>query len=265
MPEREFKRTLTARTAEEYSQQLSNLEEKISSIRKDISYFDAYNITQGIFDKNQLSAAIAALPPGSALVVNFQDNYKLGGREYKTGDVVLRTINGEEVYISSQVGGTYYPYKLTKNDSDGNYKMTFKYIESKPAEGDIKIDDLKIEGDTYIAETPTQTIEFPVQTAAEMLGGAYSRECLFKFNSINNKVTPQGDELNTTPNQYEFPQSSVGDCLIQPLVRFIIKDDGDKMVEELELEYALSKNDEEEKWVIALTDYPYMDFWVVVK
>jgi hypothetical protein len=37
------------------------------------------------------------------------------------------------------------------------------------------------------------------------------------------------------------------------------------MVEELELEYALSKNEEDEKWVIALTDYPYMDFWVVVK
>jgi hypothetical protein len=249
MPEREFKRNITATTSSEYSEKLSYLEEKINAIRKDISYFDAYNITQGISDKNQLSAAIAALPPGSALVVNFQDTYKLGGREYKTGDVVLRTINGEEVYISSQVGGTYYPYQLTKDGSDDTYKLTFKYIESKPTAGQAGITSGKDDkgNDTWTATIPTQEIAFPVQTAAEAIGGAYSRECLFKFNNTNNKVIPQGDELNTTPNQYEFPQSSVDDCLIQPLVRFIIKDDDDKMVEELELEYALSKNEEDEK------------------
>ena len=253
MPERNFKRSLTATTPGEYSEQLSLLAEKISSIRKDISYFDTYNITQSVSDKNQLSAAIAALPPGSALVVNFQDHYMLGGREYKTGDVVLRTINGEEVYISSQVGGTYYPHILSK--SENGYELTFSYIESKPQEGDrtaVKNDN----NNTWSVDVPAQNITFPVQEAGEVVGAAYSQECMFNYEL-------EMFDGQITTNEYIFEKKEIEGCIIQPLIRFIIKDNDGKMVEELELEYGLATVSN--NWVIILDDYPNINFWVVIK
>ena len=89
----------------EFSTRLNELNNKIDSVKKQITYLDVYNIIDTVTDKNTFNAKVNALMNNSSLVINttpFFVNNKL----YKTGDIILKNNYGDIVHIKSQIPST---------------------------------------------------------------------------------------------------------------------------------------------------------------
>lgn len=247
MPTQSFKRSYSATTKEEFSDSLSELATNINQIQKEISYLDVYNITVAVSDPTQLESTISSLAPGSALVVNFTTKYASGNRVYKMGDVVLKTALGEEVYISSQVGGTYFPAQITQTDN--SYTVLFQYYESQPQVGTTTL----TVGESWDEnEAPYEKIVFDLNGAQEE-GPCYGflqtipdNSSTFSFNSVF--YTPEGG--SSTP--------------IEPMIKFFIGEDEYTITEEIELEYSISFSDSSKKWTVSV-EKPAITLYCVVK
>lgn len=252
MPTQRFKRSYSAATSEDFSKHLSDLSESISEIQKEISYLDVYNITVAVSDPSQLESTISALAPGSALVVNFTTSYVSGGRTYKMGDVVLKTVLGEEVFISSQVGGTYFPAKITKNGN--NFTLLFQYYGSQPVEGEITT--LNLNEDWEENQPPTKEIQFNLEnTTTESMYYGFIEELPLNKSSFSFKAS-----------KYTDPETKQ-EILVEPMLKFFIGSSKTSVTEEIEFSYSLVYDNT--NWVVTIADdknpRPKMTVYCVVK
>lgn len=112
-----------------YGQALETLNTKLDTIKKQISYFDSYNITEAVSDSSMFSNQINSLPSNEALVINCSP-FIYNSESFAPGDIVLKLSSGQIVHIKSLTGGVYYPSKMTANAGDKKSTYTVQYTFS---------------------------------------------------------------------------------------------------------------------------------------
>ena len=132
MPKQTFTPDTVVRTSSTYSEMLSALESKIDSVKREISYFDVYNITTVTTDPDAFPAQISALPFGQSLVINTESSFNHNQVLYNRGDILLKLNTGQLVHIKSQTGGIYYPSNITT--VDGAYALEYSYSSAAPVD-----------------------------------------------------------------------------------------------------------------------------------
>ena len=125
-----------ATDASAYQQRLNDLDKKIASVKKNITYLDALNITDAVISKENFAAQVNALVPNSSLVINTEP-FNENGENYNRGDVILKDANDTVHHIPGQQGGLYYPTSVTQNGA--NYNINYKFTPVEPTNGDISI------------------------------------------------------------------------------------------------------------------------------
>ena len=125
-----------AAEASAYQQRLNDLDKKITSVKKNITYLDALNITDAVISKENFAAQVNALVPNSSLVINTEP-FNENGENYNRGDVILKDANDTVHHIPGQQGGLYYPTSVTQNET--NYNINYKFTPVEPTNGDISV------------------------------------------------------------------------------------------------------------------------------
>lgn len=116
-------------TDSEYGQVLNQLNTKLDSLKKQVSYFDFYNITGAVTNIDAFSAQLNNLPLNQSLVINTPP-FNYNNENYAPGDVVVKNHLGEVYHIKSQTGGVFYPQKI--EGSSGYYTIHFGFSGSAP-------------------------------------------------------------------------------------------------------------------------------------
>lgn len=119
------------RNAADFQTQIDNLNTKLDSVAKNLTYFDFYNIVDVTVNKNNFSAQVNALTPNTSLIIN-SEPFFLNNVYYNTGDIIFKSSNSNIVHIKAQTGGIYYPYKITKSNESDSYSIEYKYTSTQP-------------------------------------------------------------------------------------------------------------------------------------
>lgn len=208
---------------EGYGKALRTLHEEISTINKNITYLDVYNIVDVVTDKINFSAQVGKLGVNSALIINAQP-FSENSVNYNTGDIIYKTSTGNVIHIRAQAGGIYYPKNI--DQKDGGLSITYAYASSTldgdyPGEGEKEIG-------------PYQTIEFSNlqnQTSNTNIYGLW-----IPYNEDNKELAGLKDENGN---------------LIQPQIQFWLVNDNSP-AEQIFIDYSLKTNGD--NWVVELSD-----------
>lgn len=121
---------------------LEHLNRKLSAVRKTITAWDTYKITEVVIEKELLAGKIQGLPLNSSLVVNTSEPVYLNGKTYQLGDIVFKDINGNLHQIKSAPSGFFYPSNITMTGSDSNtIKIDYSFFAgSQPSLSEQTID-----------------------------------------------------------------------------------------------------------------------------
>ena len=232
-----------AANAADFQTQIDNLNTKLNSVAKNLTYFDFYNIVDVTVNKNNFSAQVNALIPNTSLIIN-SEPFFLNDVYYNTGDIIFKSSNSNIVHIKAQTGGIYYPNKITL--SDNSYSIQYKYTSTQPETNTIKDIDVSIEGQT--AGGAAYTINFNKITNSNQ-GSIYGlwrefNDGIFDIYYKNNQNNP--------------------DNRIQPYIKFYLYDkENNKGPEEVCLDYKLKV--ENDKWKVEIVDGIPANLWIKVK
>lgn len=127
-----FTQRFSVGNPEDYKRALEELYSKISSVKKDISYLDIYNITQVCVDKNKFASQMNTLTPNSSLVIN-TEGFQYNNEYYETGDIMLKLASGQVIHVKAQTGGVFVP-KSVKENGD-NLTLTYEFSTEIPQDG----------------------------------------------------------------------------------------------------------------------------------
>ena len=127
-----FSKPFSVNNPEDYKQALEELYSKISSVKKDISYLDIYNITQVCVDKNKFASQMNTLTPNSSLVIN-TEGFQYNNEYYETGDIMLKLANGQIIHVKAQTGGVFVPKSV--QESGKNLTLTYEFSTEIPQDG----------------------------------------------------------------------------------------------------------------------------------
>lgn len=220
-----------------YGEALTQLNNKLESIKKNVSYFDFYNITSAVTNIDTFSAQLNNLPVNESLVINtppFHYNHE----NYSTGDVIIKNHLGEVFHIKSQTGGVFYPQKI--EGSNGSYVIHFGFSGSAPT--------LPESNNIKKAEDGTITYDSSAPFAIDMkYAGLQSIESSSIY-GIWQKLT-----YNTNNAVYicSFPIAKIGSSIINPSLQFYLcKASSDIPEEQIYIEYNLSRN--ETQWTVSV-------------
>lgn len=142
-----------------FQKNLELLNDRIYAIHKQLTYWDLYKITTSVNNSSDFEAIVAALAPGEACVINtntFTTGLGDSTQSFSRGDVIVKTIDNELIYIPTINSGIYYPAKLSRGTSENviTYQLDFNYSKTMPSSG-ITSKELDQE-----VTNPTQTISF---------------------------------------------------------------------------------------------------------
>lgn len=213
--------------ASQFKEALEVIHDELHKVTKNITYLDAYNITDVVVDSAKFNAQIAALEINSALVINSQPFF-YNGVSYNTGDVILKMNSGETVHIKAQPGGIFYPSKISR-DSNGNYSISYTYSKAAPVDGTQKTTTVGTD-----ITNPYETISFTNLSASDV----NSSYVYGVWASLKNLDLPI----------YYFNNSE-----ITPQIQFwLVKKENETItpIEELSIEYTLTKSNS--KWLIVI-------------
>ena len=144
-----------ATNARDFQTQIDNLNTKLDSVAKNLTYFDFYNIVDVTVNKNNFSAQVNALTPNTSLIIN-SEPFFLNDVHYNTGDIIFKSSNSNIVHIKAQTGGIYYPNKITFENN--SYSIEYKYTPTQPVTGSSTDVDVLIEDQA--ADGAAETIKF---------------------------------------------------------------------------------------------------------
>ena len=220
-----------AANAADFQTQIDNLNTKLNSVAKNLTYFDFYNIVDVNVNKNNFSAQVNALTPNTSLIIN-SEPFFLNDVYYNTGDIIFKSSNSNIVHIKAQTGGIYYPNKITFENN--SYSIEYKYTPTQPVTGSSTDVDISIEDQA--ANGAAETIKFNGLTthAPSTIYGLWK-----KFTS-------------------SFPACKKDGNVIQPYIKFYLYDKEDKITpEEICLDYSLTcqnENTDNPTWNIKIND-----------
>lgn len=154
-----FMRGQTSYNLDSFKQDVEFLTRKMEAVRKTLSIWESYRITEVAFNRDELEYKLGALPPNSGLVVNFEaDDVTIGDKQYSQGDVVFTDYIGNQYILKSFSGGYYYPYQIKPADTPGVYQIFYAYTTAAPVPGTITLA-------TTTLQTPYQEIQIELKEA----------------------------------------------------------------------------------------------------
>lgn len=233
-----------AKTDESFQNQINILNNKVDSVAKNLTYFDFYNITSVVTEKQNFSTQVTNLMPNSSLVINCEPFF-INDEHYNTGDIVFKTSNSTIAHIKAQTGGIYYPTKISKNSNDNSFSLTYKYSSSRPNTNTSDAVDINNDNrPANMASTITFTgLKTETESSIYGLWGPYVS--LQSFNAFIKDGT-----------------------LIQPYIKFYFYDG--KSQEEVSVDYIIEldeTNPEDKKWKVSFPDNQIKtaNIWMKVK
>ena len=230
--------------ARDFQTQIDNLNTKLDSVAKNLTYFDFYNIVDVTVNKNNFNAQVNALTPNTSLIIN-SEPFFLNNVYYNTGDIIFKSSNSNIVHIKAQTGGIYYPYKISLVDN--SYSIQYKYTSTQPAVGTEKTTGVSTQGVDHIIDNAAYTITFNGLINSDQ-GNIYGL-----WREFNDGIF----DIYYKDNQYNQ------DNIIQPYIKFYLYDkENNKGPEEVYLDYKLKV--ENDKWKIEIDSAP-TNLWMKVK
>lgn len=134
-----FKKKWDINSSTNYKEALDDIYTAINKVKKNITYYDVYNIVETVVSHENFAAQRNALTPNSSLIIN-TDPFTEGDVDYSRGDVVLKNANGDYINIKAQTGGVYYPCQITKMDNSEVYNLTYSYAPNTPTLSETSVD-----------------------------------------------------------------------------------------------------------------------------
>lgn len=184
----------SANTIEKITRNIEIINNRLSKIQKQLTYWDLYKMATQVRDPSELNSKFASLVPGQSLVINcytFSDN----NTEYHLGDVVVKDLDGEAIKIDALATGIYVP--TLSADSNNNITITYAYSNTIPQDQDVKtlsIDkgnasDSNIYGYYYNIQNRQTPIEFAIYSYTDASSNTVNIMPVVKFyihNADNN-------------------------------------------------------------------------------
>ena len=219
--------------ARDFQTQIDNLNTKLDSVAKNLTYFDFYNIVDVTVNKNNFSAQVNALTPNTSLIIN-SEPFFLNNVYYNTGDIIFKSSNSNIVHIKAQTGGIYYPNKITFENN--SYSIEYKYTSTQPVTGTEENVDVSTDNEEHTANGAAYTINFHKLTNS-------------------NQGTIYGLWQKFTNS---FPVYKKDGTVIQPYIKFYLCDGTNNTnYEEICLDYSLTcqnENTDNPTWNIEISD-----------
>lgn len=115
---------------------LQEIDKKLHDIKKEITYWDVYNISTAVYTKEEFENKVTNLNINSSLVINttsFNAMFNGKNTDFYSGDIVIRLKDGSYNHIKAANTGTYIP---TITDGNGeatnsnttNLQITYNYV-----------------------------------------------------------------------------------------------------------------------------------------
>lgn len=127
-------------TTEGLSTALNYLNNKVDSVRKTVSFWDAYQIYGVLEQENTMAAQLTQLPNNSSVVnnmaspFNWIDSHNEEHTLYR-GDILFKDYLGEVHLIPSTNKGVYKPIAITQNEPNtNNFTITYSYSNDVTSE-----------------------------------------------------------------------------------------------------------------------------------
>lgn len=180
-----------AQNIHQLNDNLVAIDNHLYALRKELSYWNLYEISYSVDNADAFSQTLASLAPGEALIINLDGVFNYEGEQYTRGDVVLRLTDGTYTTIKAAMTGFYYPSKVEQVGK--NFKLTYAYY------GDGQQPNT---GEHGLSSTPlsqpyeTEFFSIPVASAADsfMYGIRYDMSATdtYTFTAVkhNNNVIP---------------------------------------------------------------------------
>lgn len=122
----------TAYNATLLKQDLEFLSNKLESVRKTITSWDAYHISQVVTTEEELQTGLSSLMENSSLLVNIPSSTRIGDRTYAMGDIVYCDLNRNQHIINSLPNGFYYPSSIKTEPNSNNITLQWNYSITTP-------------------------------------------------------------------------------------------------------------------------------------
>ena len=111
---------------------LNNLNEKLNSVTREVSFWDVYNITQVLLSDNDILSKLPLLNIGEGAIVN-ANMLSEGSEIHYRGDLAYRKSDGQLIWIPAENKGIYTP----SISLEGNQlKLTYSYSSDIPDQGE---------------------------------------------------------------------------------------------------------------------------------
>ena len=99
-------------TAQDFASSMEKIDNKLNEIKKEITYWDVYNISSAITSPEVFDSKIANLEINNSAVINttyFKRNFQGIETEFHSGDVIIRLKDGSYQHIKAANAGVYVP------------------------------------------------------------------------------------------------------------------------------------------------------------
>ena len=181
--------------AQTFGSALQQIDNKLNDIKKEITYWDVYNISSAVYNKEEFENKVANLNINSSLVINttsFNATFNGEDTDFHSGDIVIRLKDGSDQHIKAANAGVYVP---TITDDSGettdadttNLKITYNYVTTVT-------DDKKEISATIKTLTGTNS-----QMYGYSIPGTYdSQTKKFSFDIVYQKKYDNGNLVNDT-------------------------------------------------------------------
>lgn len=121
--------------ASTFGSALQQIDNKLHDIKKEITYWDVYNISTAVYNKEEFKNKVANLNVNSSLVINttsFNATFNGEDTDFHSGDIIIRLKDGSDQHIKAANAGVYVPTITDDNgettDTDTtNLKITYNY------------------------------------------------------------------------------------------------------------------------------------------
>lgn len=124
--------------AQTFGLALEQIDNKLHDIKKEITYWDVYNISTAVYNKEEFENKVSNLNINSSLVINttsFNASFNGKNTDFHSGDIVIRLKDGSYTHIKAANAGVYVPTITDENgeeidpdDTTTNLKITYNYV-----------------------------------------------------------------------------------------------------------------------------------------
>ena len=131
-------------TAADFANSMQNIDARLNEIKKEITYWDVYNISSAITAPEIFDSKVANLEINNSAVINttyFKRNFQGIETEFHSGDVIIRLKDGSYQHIKAANAGVYVPTleSFTQTELADYYQTNFNKDTIITIDGDYYI------------------------------------------------------------------------------------------------------------------------------